>query len=159
MNFNIRKAEKNDMPQVLALINQLAVFEKEPDAVEITVADLEHDGFGNNPLFFCFVAEANSKIEGIALCFFRYSTWKGKAIHLEDLIVNKAMRGHGLGTLLLNEVIKYGHGLGVRRISWEVLDWNTPAIDFYQKKGANIMDEWRIVHLNQQGIANYIANL
>ncbi len=159
MTFKIRKAKKTDMPQVLALINQLAIFEKEPDAVEVTVKDLENDGFGDSPSFFCFVAETNNNIEGIALCFFRYSTWKGKAIHLEDLIVNKTMRGHGLGTLLLNEVIKYGHSLGVKRISWEVLDWNTPAIDFYKKKGANIMDDWRVVHLTEQGIKNYVANL
>ncbi len=159
MNIKLRKANKADMPHVLSLINQLAVFEKEPDAVQVTVKDLENDGFGDNPSFFCFVAEIDNTIEGIALCFLRYSTWKGKTIHLEDLIVNKTMRGHGLGTLLLDEVIKYGHSLGVRRISWEVLDWNTPAIDFYKKKGANIMADWRVVHLTEQGIKSYIANI
>ncbi len=159
MSFKIRKATKADMPQVYNLIQQLAIFEKEPEAVEITVEDLENDGFGSNPAFFCFVAEINNKIEGIALCYYRYSTWKGKAIHLEDLIVNEAMRGHGLGTALLNEVIKFGHDLGVRRINWEVLDWNTPAVEFYKKKGANILDEWRVVHLNEAGIKAYVENI
>ncbi|AJR02971.1 GNAT family N-acetyltransferase [Siansivirga zeaxanthinifaciens] len=159
MDFNIRKAVKMDMPQVLSLINQLAIYEKEPDAVEITLQDLENDGFGDNPAFFCFVAEKNNKIEGIALCYFRYSTWKGKTLHLEDLIVNETMRGTGMGTALLNEVIKYGHNLGVKRINWEVLDWNEPAVNFYKKKGAHILDEWRVVHLNEKGIENYMANI
>ncbi|MFV0540393.1 MAG: GNAT family N-acetyltransferase [Aestuariibaculum sp.] len=159
MTFNIRKAKKTDMPQVLVLINQLAVFEKEPDAVEVTLEDLEKDGFGDTPAFFCFVAEAEGKVEGIALCYFRYSTWKGKAIHLEDLIVNDTMRGHGIGSALLDEVVKYGHALKVKRINWEVLDWNTPAISFYEKKGANILNDWRVVHLDENGIKNYISNL
>jgi GNAT superfamily N-acetyltransferase len=159
MNFIIRKAIKTDMPQVLSLINQLAIFENEPDAVEVTLADLEADGFGENPSFFCFVAEIDSKIEGIALCYYRYSTWKGKVVHLEDLIVNDAMRGLGLGSALLDEVVKYGHSLGVKRINWEVLDWNEPAITFYKQKGATIMNDWRVVHLNEQGIKNYISKL
>jgi GNAT superfamily N-acetyltransferase len=159
MNFTIRKATKEDMPQVLALINQLAHFEKEPDAVIVTVEDLQKDGFGEHPAFFCFVAELNSKIEGIALGYNRYSTWKGKAIHLEDLIVNESMRGTGLGTALLDEIIKYGHELGVKRINWEVLDWNQPAITFYEQKGAMIKEEWRVVHMDEQGIKNYISKL
>jgi GNAT superfamily N-acetyltransferase len=159
MNFTIRKATKEDMPQVLALINQLAHFEKEPDAVIVTVEDLQKDGFGEHPAFFCFVAELNSKIEGIALGYNRYSTWKGKAIHLEDLIVNESMRGTGLGTALLDEIIKYGHELGVKRINWEVLDWNQPAITFYEQKGAMIKEEWRVVHMDEQGIINYISKL
>jgi GNAT superfamily N-acetyltransferase len=159
MNFTIRKATTEDMPQVLALINQLAHFEKEPDAVLVTVEDLQKDGFGEHPAFFCFVAELNSKIEGIALGYNRYSTWKGKAIHLEDLIVNESMRGTGLGTALLDEIIKYGHELGVKRINWEVLDWNQPAITFYEQKGAMIKEEWRVVHMDEQGIINYISKL
>lgn len=159
MNFTIRKAKKEDMPQVLALINQLAHFEKEPEAVVITVEDLQNDGFGEHPAFFCFVAEINSKIEGIALGYNRYSTWKGKTIHLEDLIVNETSRGTGLGTALLNEIIKYGHKLGVKRINWEVLDWNEPAIAFYEQKGAKIKDEWRVVHMDEQGIKNYMSKL
>ncbi len=159
MNFTIRNAIKQDMPQVLNLIHELAVFEKEDDAVEVTVSDLEQDGFGENPAFHCFVAEVNNKIEGMALVYFRYSTWKGKALHLEDLIVSEAMRGSGIGTKLLDEVVKYGHSLGVKRINWEVLDWNKPAIVFYEKNGANVMRDWNVVHLNEQAIKNYISKL
>ncbi|WP_346881879.1 GNAT family N-acetyltransferase [uncultured Algibacter sp.] len=159
MKFTIRPATKNDMPQALNLIKELAIFEKEPEAVEVTITDLQNDGFSKNPAFYCFVAEVNSKIEGIALIYNRYSTWKGKILHLEDLIVSQAMRGHGLGTALLNEVIKYGHKLGVKRINWEVLDWNEPAIAFYEKKGAHVMRDWNVVQINEDGIKNYIAQL
>jgi len=159
MRFRIRNAQKNDMPQVLSLIKELAVFEKEPEAVEVTIRDLENDGFSENPSFHCFVAEVHGKIEGMALVYNRYSTWKGKALHLEDLIVSDVMRGSGIGSALLDEVVKYGHHLGVKRITWEVLDWNEPAIVFYEKKGANIMRDWNVVHLNEQAIKNYISKL
>lgn len=157
MNFTIRNATEEDMPQVLNLIHELAVFEKEADAVEVTVNDLEQDGFGENPAFHCFIAEVDNKIEGMALVYHRYSTWKGNVLHLEDLIVSEAMRGAGIGSKLLDEVVKYGHSLGVRRISWEVLDWNEPAIKFYEKNGANVMRDWNVVHLNEQGIKSYIS--
>lgn len=147
------------MPEVLHLINELAIFEKEPEAVEVTVKDLQNDGFGEHPAFHCFVAEVDSKIEGIALIYNRYSTWKGKILHLEDLIVSKSMRGTGLGTALLDEVVKYGHNLGVRRINWEVIDWNEKAITFYEKKGAKVLRDWDVVWLDKTGIENYIAKL
>jgi len=159
MNFKIRKAKKEDMYQVLNLIKALAVFEKEPDAVEITEIYLQEKGFGEHPSFQCFVAEKDKSIEGIALVYTRFSTWKGEVLHLEDLIVNQKMRGQGLGEALLNEVVKYGHTLGVKRICWEVLDWNTPAIDFYEKKGANVMRDWNVVQLDEQGIKNYLSKL
>jgi GNAT superfamily N-acetyltransferase len=159
MTFNIRHANKSDMPHVLKLIKELAIFEKEPDAVEVTVSDLENDGFGNNPAFHCFVAEVNNNIEGMALIYYRYSTWKGKTLHLEDLIVSESMRGSGIGSALLDEVVKYGARLRVRRITWEVLDWNEPAIVFYEKNGANVMRDWNVVHLDEQGIKNYISKL
>ncbi|WP_298493218.1 GNAT family N-acetyltransferase [uncultured Algibacter sp.] len=159
MEFTIRNAEKKDMPQVLHLINELAIFEKEPEAVEVTVEDLQKDGFSEHPAFHCFVAEVKSKIEGIALIYNRYSSWKGKIIHLEDLIVSKAMRGTGLGTALLDEVVKYGHDLGVKRINWEVIDWNEKAITFYEKKGAKVLRDWDVVWLDETGINNYVANL
>jgi len=147
------------MFRVLELIKELAVFEKEPDAVIVTEEQLIKDGFKGHPYFKCFVAETDRQIEGIALVFIRYSTWKGKALHLEDLIVNKEMRGSGMGTALLDTVVKFGAELGVKRISWEVLNWNTPAIDFYNQKGASIMEEWKLVHLNEEGINNYISKL
>ncbi|NJX15815.1 GNAT family N-acetyltransferase [Tamlana crocina] len=159
MNFTIRKSTKKDMPQVLDLIHELAVFEKEPDAVEVTIEDLENDGFGTNPAFTCFVAEADKKIIGIALVYNRYSTWKGRILHLEDLVVSKTARGSGIGTALLDEVIKYGHSLGVKRINWEVLDWNTPAIELYEKIGANVLRDWNVVHLTEEGIKNYVSKL
>ncbi|APU10441.1 MULTISPECIES: GNAT family N-acetyltransferase [Cellulophaga] len=159
MEFITRDATKEDMPQVLNLIKELALFEKEPEAVEVTVDDLILDGFGDHKLFHCFVAEANNTVVGLALVYNRYSTWKGPVLHLEDLIVTQKMRGSGLGTLLLNEVIKYGHSQGVKRICWEVLDWNEPAIKFYQSKGADVKRDWDVVHLDEKGIENYIANL
>ncbi|GAA4289575.1 GNAT family N-acetyltransferase [Aestuariibaculum suncheonense] len=159
MNFTIRKAVKSDMPSVLALIKQLAVFEKEPDAVEVTLEDLQNDGFGNTPAFECLVAEVDGKVEGTAIMFHRYSTWKGRILHLEDLVISEAMRGAGIGTALLDEVVKFGHSLGVRRINWEVINWNTPAINLYEKKGAHVLRDWNVVHLSEQGIKDYIANL
>ncbi|MFD2726139.1 GNAT family N-acetyltransferase [Hyunsoonleella rubra] len=159
MEVSIRNAKKKDMAQVFGLIQELAVFEKEPNAVEVTVEDLENDGFGETPRFHCFVAEVNSKIEGIALVYNRYSTWKGRAIHLEDLIVSEAMRGKGIGSMLLDEVIKYGYQLGVKRINWEVLDWNEPAIAFYENKGANVMRDWDVVQMSEESIKQYISKL
>ena len=98
-------------------------------------------------------------VEGIALVYGRYSTWKGETLHLEDLIVSEEKRGYGLGTLLLDEVVRYGHSLKVKRISWEVLDWNEPAIAFYEKKGAKVMRDWDVVQLNEKGIETYLSKL
>ncbi|MCX2718841.1 GNAT family N-acetyltransferase [Lentiprolixibacter aurantiacus] len=155
----IREAVKADMPRVLELIRELAVFEREPDAVEVTAAQLEEDGFGSNIAFQSFVAEVEGKVGGMALVYPRYSTWKGVVLHLEDLIVTEAMRGMGLGEALLDRVVQYGSELGVKRISWEVLDWNTPAIDFYEKKGALLLRDWDVVHLDEEGIRNYLKNI
>ncbi len=159
MDYIIREAKAGDMAQVLGLVRELAIFEKESEAVEVTVADLVADGFEGNKLFQCFVAESNGTLVGMALVYPRYSTWKGPVIHLEDLIVTESMRGSGLGSALLTEVVKYGHRLGVKRISWEVLDWNEPAIAFYEGKGAKVMRDWDVVQLDEQGIQNFIGNL
>jgi GNAT superfamily N-acetyltransferase len=153
--MNIRKGQKEDMPAVLSLIQELAAFEKEPDAVVVTVADLERDGFQDNPLFFVFVAELDNEIVGMALYYYRYSTWKGKTIHLEDLIVKEKMRGFGLGYQLYAAVIEQGKIDQVRRIEWAVLDWNTPAIDFYVKSGAKVLADWRVAQLDEQVINNF----
>jgi GNAT superfamily N-acetyltransferase len=152
----IRKATKKDMQSVLELIQELAIFEKEPDAVIVTVDDLVRDGFSENPLFQCFVVEEENNIIGMALFYYRYSTWKGKTIHLEDLIVKESKRGTGAGFALYKEIIKQGKAENVRRIEWNVLDWNTPAIDFYEKSGAKVLGEWRVVHMDENGITNFL---
>jgi GNAT superfamily N-acetyltransferase len=159
MEYTIRFAEKGDVNAILGLIQELAVFEKEPDAVIVTEADLLKYGFGEKPLFTCFVAEKEEEIVAIALVYIRFSTWKGQTVHLEDLIVSDAHRGSGLGTLLLNEVIKYGYSLGVKRICWEVLDWNEPAIKFYESKGATLLKDWYLVQMDESSIKNYIENI
>ncbi len=152
----IRKGTPNDMPSVLELIKELAIFEKEPDAVVITVDDLIRDGFAENPLFHTFVAEVNQEIIGIALYYYRYSTWKGKTIHLEDLIVKEDKRGTGAGFALYSEIIAQGKRDNVRRMEWNVLDWNTPAIEFYKKSGAKILDDWRVVQMDESGINEFL---
>ncbi|MGB1308734.1 MAG: GNAT family N-acetyltransferase [Oceanihabitans sp.] len=158
MKYLIREANPKDAQQILNLITELAVFEKEPNAVEITVHNIIEDGFSKHPAFTCFVAESANDIAGIALVYNRYSTWKGKTLHLEDLIVSKKYRGEGLGSLLLNKVVEFGKNQGVKRISWEVLSWNEPAIKFYENKGANILRDWHVVHLDAQAINKYIEN-
>jgi len=161
----IRKGISSDMPSVLALIKELAIFEKEPDAVEVTVEDLIRDGFSENPLFHCFVAEEDQgnfskQIIGIALFYYRYSTWKGKTIHLEDLIVRQDKRGTGAGMALYSEIIRQGKSDKVRRIEWAVLDWNSPAINFYKKTGAKVLTDWHLVQMDEQGMETfYNSNL
>jgi GNAT superfamily N-acetyltransferase len=147
------------MSKVLDLIVELAIFEKEPLAVEISVDDLIQHGIGSSSDFDCFVAEADNDIVGIALVYTRFSTWKGRVLHLEDLIVSKNMRGKGVGSALLDRVVKHASDLKVKRVSWEVLDWNTPAIQFYEAKGADVKRDWDVVHLNEEGIKKYLSKL
>ena len=146
LEMKIRPAQPSDMPRVLELIRELAEFEREPQAVVISAEDLVRDGFGPDPLFKCLVAEEQGSIVGMALFYFRYSTWKGKTVHLEDLIVTQSMRGRGIGEKLYTQVIEFGKSQGVRRIEWNVLDWNTDAIRFYEKSGAKVLEDWRVVH-------------
>lgn len=155
----IRKGTIQDMPSVLLLIQELAEFEKEPNAVEISVKDLEKDGFSENPLFQTFVAEVENEVVGVALYYYRYSTWKGKTIHLEDLVVKENKRATGVGFALYSEIIKQGQKEGVKRIEWNVLDWNTNAIQFYEKSGATILDDWKVVQMNENGISKFISKL
>ena len=155
----IRKGMPKDMPEVLALITELAIFEKEPNAVVVTAEDLLRDGFSENPLFCTFVAEVQNEIIGVALFYYRFSTWKGKTIHLEDLIVKETKRGTGAGFALYTEIIKQGKKDNVKRIEWNVLDWNTPAIEFYKKSGAIVLNDWRVVHMNEKGIETFISKI
>ncbi len=152
----IRQAGPKDMPQVLELIKELAAFEKEPNAVVITAEDLVKDGFGTNPLFTCFVAEVNGLIQGMALVYYRYSTWKGRTVHLEDLVVRQEMRGTGLGSALYKKVIDYSREQGVMRTEWVVLDWNTHAIEFYERSGATVLKDWHIVQMDEIAMNAYL---
>lgn len=154
--MQIRKAIKKDMPQVLELIKELAVFENEPDAVEINVEILEKEGLGENALFTCFVAEINAEIIGAALVYFRFSTWKGRMLHLEDLIVKESERGKGVGEALYKQVMQFAFEKGLKRVAWDVLDWNQGAIRFYERSGAKLMKDWRVVHMNENGLKNYM---
>nr|WP_315217309.1 GNAT family N-acetyltransferase [uncultured Flavobacterium sp.] len=156
--MNIRKGNPQDMEAVLGLIQDLADFEKESNAVVITVEDLIRDGFGPTPLFHVFVAEIESQIVGIALYYYRYSTWKGKTIHLEDLVVKENMRGSGVGYALYSEIIKQGKKDKVRRIEWNVIDWNTPAINFYKNSGAKILDDWKVAQMSEEAINYFVDN-
>jgi GNAT superfamily N-acetyltransferase len=154
----IRKATIDDMKGVLSLIQELANFENEPDAVVVTVEELQREGFGDDPQFYAFVAELETEIVGIALYYYRFSTWKGKTIHLEDLIVKDKMRGEGVGYALYSEIIKQAQKDKVRRIDWNVLDWNTPAIDFYEGTGAKVLTDWRVAQMDENAIAFFVAN-
>ena len=159
MSYIIRDAVVEDMPQVLLLIEELAVFENEPDAVEVTVQDLINEGFGENPLFHCFVAEMDQELVGLALVYFRFSTWKGRTVHLEDLIVRESKRGTGIGTALYTRVMQYGEEKGVKRIEWNVLDWNKPAVDFYVKSGAKILEGWQVVQMDEKGLNTFVSKV
>jgi len=154
--MSIRIGRIEDMTAVSGLIKELAAFEKEPEAVILTVADLERDGFGEKPLFHTFVAEENDEIVGMALYYYRYSTWKGKTIHLEDLIVKQEKRGKGLGFKLYSEVIAQGKRDGVLRIEWNVLDWNSPAIQFYERSGAEVFKDWLVAQMDENGINAFL---
>ena len=141
-SFLIRKGTKQDLPSVLNLINELALFEKAPEQVTNTIKDMEEDGFGNNPVFNFYVAELNNKIIGIAVYFIKYSTWKGKGLYLDDLFVTEKFRGKGIGKKLFDIIIEEAKKINAKQLHWQVLDWNTPAIDFYKKYGVTIDAEW-----------------
>ena len=158
MNFTLRLAEKKDMESVLNLITELAVFEKEPDAVDITVDDLIKDGFSNPPKFRVYVAEQENIIIGIALFYERFSTWKGRTLHLEDLIVTKSKQKIGVGKALYSAVLKYAYDHNFNRVAWEVIDWNSNAIDFYKSTGATYLNNWSVVQMNKENLEKFILN-
>lgn len=142
MSIKIRKATKEDMPAVLELVRDLAVYEKAPDEVEVTVEEYLEDGFGENPLFWVIVAEVEGEIAGMAFYYMRYSTWKGKCVYLEDFIVKEKYRRRGIGKLLFDEMIAITKEINARLMVWQVLDWNEPAIEFYKKYNAELDEEW-----------------
>ena len=154
----IRVGRPSDVPGALELVKELAEYERAPLEVTNTVEEMLADGFGEKPIYGLFVAERESVIVGIAIHYVRYSTWKGKIIHLEDLVVKDKMRGTGLGYALYSEIIKQAKLDNVRRIDWHVLDWNTSAIDFYEKSGAKVLKDWYLTQMDEEGINYFIDN-
>jgi GNAT superfamily N-acetyltransferase len=148
----IRKGTKADLPRTLELIKELAEYEKAPQEVSNTLAMMEEDGFGQNPIFGFFVAENMRGIVGISVYYYRYSTWKGKRLYLEDIIVTEKERGSGLGKLLFDRTMQQCLDDGCTGMMWQVLDWNEPAINFYKKYNAKMEYEWVNCHLEARQI-------
>jgi GNAT superfamily N-acetyltransferase len=148
MDLIIRQGLEPDVPAAFELIKELAIYEKAADQVSNTIEKMLEDGFGTNPIFGFLVAEINGQIVGMSLYYYRYSTWKGKRLYLEDLIVTEAMRGQGLGEKLLQETITIAQQKSCTGLMWQVLDWNSPAINFYDKFGVHYDKGWYNVHLD-----------
>ncbi|MFZ9661843.1 MAG: GNAT family N-acetyltransferase [Chitinophagaceae bacterium] len=142
MKVIIRKAVKEDCARLMQLIRELAIFEKEPDAVTVSLDHFQESGFGLQPVWWAFVAEVDGNVEGFALYYIRYSTWKGQRLYLEDLIVTEKMRGKGLGKLLFERLIEEAEEKKFQGMVWQVLDWNEPAIAFYKKYKAKFDSGW-----------------
>ena len=142
MEINIRKALPADCERMMELVRELAVFEKAPDEVTVTLEHFVEAGFGQHPIWQALVALDEEKIIGISLYYMRYSTWKGTRLYLEDLIVTESYRGKGAGKLLFDATVEEARRLNVSGMMWQVLDWNQPAIDFYKKYGADVSSEW-----------------
>jgi len=140
-HITIRTGKQTDVEAALELINELAEYERSPDEVEVSVNEMIENGFGPHPLYYFFVLEKECKVIGLALYYFKYSTWKGKCLFLEDIIITANERRNGYGKLLFNEVVKVARELKVRRMEWQVLNWNTPAIKFYEKYHSNFDGE------------------
>ncbi len=153
----IRIGEKKDLPRVLELIKELATYEKAPHQVINTVALMEQDGFGSNPIYGFFVAENENIIVGISLYYWRYSTWKGKRLYLEDIIVTEKERGSGIGKLLFDRTMQKALEENCSGMMWQVLEWNEPAINFYKKYGAKLDDEWTNCTLEVDQIKNLLG--
>ncbi|WP_448700019.1 GNAT family N-acetyltransferase [Mucilaginibacter sp. AW1-3] len=152
MQINLREARREDCPRLLELVHELAVFEKAPDEVEVSLEEFEDAGFGAKPVWKAFVVEADQYIVGFALYYVRYSTWKGRRVYLEDLIITESMRGKGFGKLLFDRIVQETKELGFSGMVWQVLDWNQPAIDFYKKYEAGIEAGWLNASLSKQQV-------
>ncbi|MBL1408915.1 GNAT family N-acetyltransferase [Sphingobacterium faecale] len=148
MAIVIRSARQEDCPAMMALIQELAIFEKAPDAVTVSMEEFEESGFGLSPVWWAFVAVDGLEVIGMSLFYIRYSTWKGRRLYLEDLIINEPYRGRGVGKMLLDRTIAYAKEQGYSGMMWQVLDWNTPAIKFYESYRATLDGEWINVSLN-----------
>lgn len=142
MQLKIRRAVKEDCPRLMQLISELAEYEKAPQEVTVSMGHFVESGFGNQPVWWAFVAEADGQVEGFAMYYIRYSTWKGQRMYLEDLIVTEKMRGKGLGKMLFDQLIVEAKERKFNGITWQVLEWNEPAINFYKKYKASFDPEW-----------------
>jgi GNAT superfamily N-acetyltransferase len=155
MDINIRVARREDCARLLELVNELAVYERAPDEVTVTLDEFEEAGFGAQPVWKAFVAETDGTIQGFGLYYIRYSTWKGCRLYLEDLLVTEEMRGKGIGKLLFDRLIEEAVEKGFNGMSWQVLDWNEPAINFYKKYNAPLDGGWLNVSLSKEQLANF----
>jgi len=151
----IRRAGEADLPAVLALIRELAAYERAPEEVTISIDDLRRDGFGEQPAFEALVAEDEGQVVGMALSFLSYSTWKGLCLYLEDIIVREPYRRRGIGTRLFEAVIRRAGELGARRLMWQVLHWNMPAFVFYRRYQAAFDSSWVNGKLTEEQIKQY----
>ena len=154
MNASLRIANKEDCPRLMELVHELALYEKAPEQVTVTLAEFEDAGYGNNPVWKAFVAEVDNEIVGFALYYVRYSTWKGNRMYLEDLIITEKMRGKGIGKLLFDRLFQEAKELGFSGMVWQVLDWNEPAINFYKKYGANFDAGWLNASISREQLLN-----
>lgn len=157
IEIKIREGAKADLPRVLELIKELAEYERAPHEVINTVEKMEEDGFGRSPIFGFYVAERDSRIIGLSLYYWRYSTWKGKRLYLEDIIVTESERGKGAGKLLFDRTMEKALEENCTGMMWQVLEWNEPAINFYKKYGAKLDDEWTNCNIEAQQIKKLLG--
>ncbi|GAA4307380.1 GNAT family N-acetyltransferase [Mucilaginibacter gynuensis] len=155
MQVHLRVAVKEDCIRLLELVNELALYERAPEEVTVTLAEFEEAGFGPKPVWKAFVAQIDGLIVGFALYYIRFSTWKGNRLYLEDLLVTETMRGRNIGKLLFDRLIQEAVELGFNGMSWQVLDWNDPAINFYKKYNAGIDAGWLNASLSKEQLLNY----
>lgn len=151
----IRQGKPADIPQVLELVRELALYEKAPHEVTNTEEEMLRDGFGNSPCFRLLVAETEGQIAGMAIYFIKYSTWKGKGVYLDDIVVREHLRGKGIGKKLFDAVIADSRALNANQLHWQVLNWNEPAIGFYKKYSATFDEEWINCKMNRDQINQY----